>query len=347
MKKFVTLLSGALLLYGMSAAIGNAQDAAQATPNAPAAENAQAAQETPKAPAAEAVQAAKDPNAVLAKVNEDTVLQKDVDKMMTMFVLPQFKQQNPDKEMPAETRQQAEKSVLDRLVTQKVLLQTAAKLNLTVDEQELAKQVEEMKKQKPEISEEDWKMLLSNEMLIQKAIQQEVISKVTVADEEGQKFYDEQKDRFHEPEQIRASHILIGVAQDAKPEEKETAKKKADEVLAQVKAGKDFAELAKANSTCPSKDQGGDLGFFPRGAMVKPFEDAAFALQEGQNSDVVETQFGYHIIKLTGKKAERTVPFEEVKDRLKQGLTQQKTNTAVMAWVDEQKKQAKIEMMNQ
>ena len=344
MKKGITLLCSALLLCGMSAVIGNAQDAAQETPAAPAAEQTQPAAEAEKAAPAPV---AKDPQTVLAKVNGEDILQQNVDKMMNMFVLPQFKQQNPDKEMSAEDRQQAEKNVLDRLVTQAVLLQAAKKLNLTPDAEELAKRVEQMKTQQPDISEEDWKMLVTNEMLIQQTIQQEVVAKVTVADEEMQKFYDEQKDRFREPEQVRASHILIGVAQDAKPEEKEAAKKKADEVLAQVKAGKDFAELAKANSTCPSKEQGGDLGFFPRGAMVKPFEDAAFAMQEGQTSDIVETQFGYHIIKLTEKKAERTVPFEEVKDRLKQGLTQQKTNTAVMAWVDEQKKQANIEMMNQ
>ena len=359
MKKGITLLCSALLLCGMSAVIGNAQDAAKETPETPAVEQTQPATETPaveqaqpateaeKAQPAEQAQAAKDPQTVLAKVNGEDILQQNVDKMMNMFVLPQFKQQNPDKEMSVEDRQQAEKNVLDRLVTQTVLLQAATKLNLTPDAEELAKRVEQMKTQQSNISEEDWKMLVTNEMLIQQVIQQEVVAKVTVADEEIQKFYDEQKDRFREPEQVRASHILIGVAQDAKPEEKEAAKKKADDVLAQVKEGKDFAELAKANSTCPSKEQGGDLGFFPRGAMVKPFEDAAFAMQEGQTSDIVETQFGYHIIKLTEKKAERTVPFEEVKDRLKQGLTQQKTNTAVMAWVDEQKKQANIEMMNQ
>jgi peptidyl-prolyl cis-trans isomerase C len=168
-----------------------------------------------------------------------------------------------------------------------------------------------------------------------------------VSDEEVQKYYEEQKEQFKEPEQVQASHILILVAQDATQEDKDVARKKIEEVLVLAKEGKDFAELAQEYSEGPSKDKGGDLGFFPKGAMVKPFEEAAFTMNEGDISDVVETQFGYHIIKLTGKKAERNVPFEEVKDRLKQGMLQQKTNSEAMAWIEGLKSEATIEMMNQ
>ena len=129
--------------------------------------------------------------------------------------------------------------------------------------------------------------------------------------------------------------------------EKDAAKKKIEKVLVLAKEGKDFAELAKEYSEGPSKDNGGDLGYFPRGAMVKAFEDAAFALDEGEISDVVETQFGYHIIKLTGKKAQRNVPFEEVKDRLKHSLLQQKIKTEIRNWINNLKANANIEIMNQ
>ena len=118
-------------------------------------------------------------------------------------------------------------------------------------------------------------------------------------------------------------------------------------VLALAKEGNDFAELAEEHSEGPSKDNGGDLGFFPRGAMVPSFEEAAFALQEGEISAVVETQFGYHIIKVTGRKDARQVPFEEVKDQLKQSMMQQKSNTEAMKWIGELKENATIEMMNQ
>ena len=288
-----------------------------------------------------------DPNQVLAKVNNEEILQKHVDDVVAVFVMPQFKAQNPDKEMPAEQRQQVETQILDQLVTERVLLQEAAKLNVTIDPKELADRIAQVKPQRPDLTDEQWTNFLTRDMTIQKLIQQEVVSKITVSDEDVQKFYDEQKARFHEPEQIRASHILVLVPQDATPEAKDAAKKKIDGVLAEVNAGKDFAELAKANSDDPgSKENGGDLDFFPRGAMVKPFEDAAFALKDGEVSGVVETQFGYHIIKKTGEKAERDVPLDEIKDQLKGSLTKQKTNTEVLAWVDHLKKQSTIEMTN-
>lgn len=101
---------------------------------------------------------------------------------------------------------------------------------------------------------------------------------------------------------IRVAHILlmykgVGQAPPTVTRTKEEAKKQIEELLKKVKAGADFAELAKVYSDCPSGKRGGDLGHFQRGAMVKPFEDTAFALQVGEVSDIVETQFGFHIIK--------------------------------------------------
>jgi peptidyl-prolyl cis-trans isomerase C len=290
---------------------------------------------------------AADPSQVVAKVNDEEILQSDVDNIITTFVLPQFQAQNPGQEIPAEQKLQLEKNIISQLVTEKLLLQFAAKANITADETLINERLEQVKTQRPDIPEEQLKALLSKDFIIQKTIEQEVTSKVMVSDEEVQKYYEEQKEQFKEPEQVQASHILILVAQDATQEDKDVARKKIEEVLVLAKEGKDFAELAKEYSEGPSKDKGGDLGFFPKGAMVKPFEEAAFAMNEGDISDIVETQFGYHIIKLTGKKAERNVPFEEVKDRLKQGMLQQKTNSEAMAWIEGLKSEATIEMMNQ
>ncbi len=286
-----------------------------------------------------------DPSKVLAVVNGKEILQSDVDLVIAKFVIPQFQAQNPDKEFPQEEREKIVPSILDQLVTRTMLLQVAAKSDITPDETVINQQFEAIKAQQPTIADEDLRRFISDEIVIQQTIQQAVVSKISITDEEAQDYYTQNQDQFNEPEQIRASHILVKVAQDASQEDKDAAQKKIEEVLAKAKNGEDFAELAKQHSEGPSGPNGGDLGFFQRGAMVKPFEDAVLAMNEGDVSDLVETQFGYHIIKATGKKEPRTVSFEEVKDRLKSGLSREKTNTEVAKWIDDLKATAEIEIV--
>ncbi len=142
-----------------------------------------------------------------------------------------------------------------------------------------------------------------------------VEQQITVTDEQIKKYYDENLARYKTDEQRRASHILVKAPKDAPAAEKAAAKAKAEKLLADVKKNaNDFAKLAKANSDDPgSAERGGDLGFFGKGMMVKPFEDAAFALKEGETSGIVESDFGFHIIKLTGIKPAATRPLAEVK----------------------------------
>ncbi|PID56479.1 peptidylprolyl isomerase [candidate division KSB3 bacterium] len=292
-----------------------------------------------------AFDAAAEAGDVRAKVNGKEILQQDVDRIITDFVLPQYQAQNPDAELPEEQRVQTEKSIVEQLVTEQLLLLKAEEIGITADEALVNERFEQVKSQRPELSEETLKNMIKKDSIIQQLLDREVISKVSVTDDEVQAYYEENKDRFQEPEQIQASHILIQLAQDASDEDKEAARKKIEEILVLARDGKDFAELAKEHSEGPSKDRGGDLGFFPKGAMVKPFEDAAFALKENEISDVVETKFGYHIIKVTGKKEAREIPFVEVKDKLKQGLQQQKTSAEVNAWINALRAEASIEIM--
>jgi peptidyl-prolyl cis-trans isomerase D len=142
-----------------------------------------------------------------------------------------------------------------------------------------------------------------------------LIAQASVSEEEVKAAYQSRADRYKEGETRRASHILIRAAKDAPEAEAKAAKAKADELLVQVKkTPADFAKIAKQNSQDPgSAEKGGDLDWFGRGAMVKAFEDTAFALKEGQISDVVRSDFGFHIIRLTGTRAERIKPFDEVK----------------------------------
>ncbi len=156
-------------------------------------------------------------------------------------------------------------------------------------------------------------------------------ARMTATPEEVQALYQQNRAMFSTPEQIRASHILF------KTEGKDVAavRKQAEAVLAKVKAGGDFAALAKQYSEDGSKDQGGDLDYFGRGAMVKPFEDAAWALKVGQVSDLVQSEFGFHIIKLTDRKPAVTRTFEEVRPQLEDQIKTQKAQAEVTKKADE------------
>lgn len=183
------------------------------------------------------------------------------------------------------------------------------------------------------------------DIVITNYIDTKIAPTVKVSDAEIKKFYDDNRDRLGEEPQVKASHILIGVDASATPEVKAKAKEKAEGLLKELKSGKDFAEVAKTSSTCPSKEQGGDLGFFGKGQMVPEFEQAAFGLKPGEMSGVVETQFGYHIIKLTDKKGGEAPKLEELKEKIASFLKGQKTQKAVFDFVTNLKNETKVEIM--
>ncbi len=144
---------------------------------------------------------------------------------------------------------------------------------------------------------------------------------VTVSDREIERYYQQNSSRYETGDQVAASHILFKTAPDA---DEEAVRKKAEAVLAQAKAGADFAELARQYSEDTSAEKGGDLGLFGRNQMVPEFEAAAFALQEGEVSDLVRSSYGFHIIKLDGKQAAFVRPLDSVRDEIRTTLTQEK-----------------------
>lgn len=153
------------------------------------------------------------------------------------------------------------------------------------------------------------------------AVQQGIV----LSEDDLRTYYKENAARLTGPEERRASHILINAAKDLPAAEREKAKAKAEQLLAQVrKDPKSFAQVAKANSQDPgSAANGGDLGYFGREAMVKPFEEAVFKMKQGDISDVVESDFGFHIIELTGIKQPKVPSFEEMRPKLEADLKQQ------------------------
>ncbi len=245
--------------------------------------------------------------------------------------------------------------ILDRLIEQKLLYAQSKKEGIKISDKTIDDHLAKLQARFPSKAEFDKALKQMNlteaslrektreGMAIQELITKDVADKITITDDEVKKFYKSHPEFFKQPEQVKASHILI--KSDAKDDQakKDAAKKKIEDIQKKVKNGGDFAELAKKYSEGPSSKQGGDLGYFGRGQMVKPFEDAAFALKPGQVSDIVQTRFGYHLIKVTDKKAAGTVPFKDVKEKIRGYLKQQKINTALETYIKKLKEGAKIE----
>ena len=174
--------------------------------------------------------------------------------------------------------------------------------------------------------------------------------KVTVTPEEVKKFYKENPDQFKQPgdaaDTIRASHILVKVDEGADEKVWNKAKADIEAIIEQLKKGVDFGKLAAEKSDCPSgKSAQGSLGAFGKGQMVPEFEKAAFELKEGAISDPVKTSFGYHVIRRDPAQAERSLSFEEVKDRLTVALTQQKQMEAANKVVENLMKKADVKIL--
>ncbi len=171
-------------------------------------------------------------------------------------------------------------------------------------------------------------------------------AEIAVTEEELTTFYKENPDSFRSSEQVQAAHILFKFEENDPQSLKDQKRLEMAGLLGRIEKGGDFGEMAKAHSDCPSKEQGGDLGMFERGKMVKPFEDAAFNLKKGELSDIVESQFGYHLIKVLDKKEPETVQFEAVKEQLTDHLRQRKEQDEFIVYVDKLREVAEIEYAN-
>ncbi|HEX5759419.1 MAG TPA: peptidylprolyl isomerase [Thermoanaerobaculia bacterium] len=246
--------------------------------------------------------------------------------------------------------------VLDTLIARALLRQEAQAQGVTVTDEEVKKEVEELRGQFP--TPEAFAQALAaegmnevqlldrarQEFLVQKYVETKVAPKVAVTDEAAKAFYDQNQERMKTPEQLHLRHILVSVEPTATPEDKQKAKTEADAVLAKVKAGGDFAALAKEHSDDPgSKEKGGDLGWIAKGQTVEPFEQAALALKDQEVSGVVETRFGHHVIQRLETRPAGLLPFPEVKERIVQFLKQRDTQQALQAEVQVLRTKGKVE----
>ena len=325
----------------------------------PAAATASASASPGSAPPAQALLAPAPPKPVpaqlpevIARVNGEAVSKAEFDRAVEAL---EGRNGGP---VPAEQRDQVLRGVLDQIVAYKLLVQEGRARKVVVSDTDVDARMKEIQGQFP--SEEAFtQMLVSRkttveqlrtevrqDMAVQKLIENEIASSVVVKPEQVTDFYAKNPDQFKQPERVHASHILIGIPRGADAAAKTEARAKAAEVLKDVKAGKDFAALAKQHSQDPgSAPSGGDLGFFQQGQMVGPFNDAAFSLAPGAVSGLVETEFGFHIIKVAEKQAARAVPLDEVRPKLEEYLQRMNREQRTDAFVNGLKSKGKVEIL--
>ncbi len=250
------------------------------------------------------------------------------------------------------------RGVLDGMIAHQLLLEEAKKLGISITDAEVERQISQIKSQFPS-QEVFQKQLAANQMTeeklrqeirgddnkVNKLIQTRIMPTVQVSDADARSFYDQNQERMKTPPAVHLRHILIAVPPQAPAADRETARKKAEDLLQKIKDGGDFAQLASQNSNDPgSAARGGDLSWMRQGQAVPAFEKAAFALkQPNEVSPVVETRFGYHIIQLVERREPQTVPFEEARERIGRMLQERKVQEAIEAHVRDLKSKAKVE----
>lgn len=291
-------------------------------------------------------------NAV-AKVNGTVITREELDRAMKVMLT----QTGAGENLTSEQKKTAETAVLDQLITAEILYQAGRRLEIKDIESKVTTQIDKAraKFQSPAqfekslqdngITVHELKEYARKEIYISNLIETQIAPNVTVSDAEIKQFYDQNPDKFKVPESVRASHILIGTDAKSTGEEKKKAKEKAEIVLKKVKEGEDFATAAKENSTCPSSTQGGDLGFFTKGQMVPEFENAAFALKPNDVSPVIETQFGFHIIKVTESRPATTISFDEAKQKIADFLKNQKMSKHINEYAEKLRKEGTVQIL--
>lgn len=292
-------------------------------------------------------------NDKIAIVNQVPIMRSDFDMELMRI---QGRMQMQGRPIPPDQMEEFKKNIVENMIGHELLYQECQKQKVTVPANEIENQISEFRGRfktdeeyknalaANQLSENTLKDKITRQMTTQKFIETKITDTLKVTDKETKAFYDSHPEYFQQPEKVKASHILVKMKPDADEETKKEAHKKIDAIQAKLKNGDDFAEVAKTDSEGPSNVNGGDLGYFGKGQMVKPFEDAAFAMKPGDVSDVVETRFGLHIIKVVDKKEGEKTPFGEVEDKINDFLMREKTSEKLTSYIEELKKDAKIEI---
>jgi peptidyl-prolyl cis-trans isomerase C len=260
--------------------------------------------------------------------------------------------------VPAEQRDVIYRQMLDQIVALKLLSQESVAKKVAVPDTEIDGRVAQVRGQFPteqaftaalaerQMTPDKLKAEIRQQMQAMKLVETEIVPTVAITEADLNDFYSKNPEKFQEPEAVHVSHILLRTPENADEPAKKKAKADAQSVLGKLKKGGDFAALAKQYSQDPgSAPNGGDLGFVPKGQTAPAFEQAAFAMKAGQLSGIVESPFGFHIIKMVEHRDARTVPLLEVRPQVEAFLKNQKTQEKTAAYVEKLKSKAKVQIL--
>ncbi len=292
---------------------------------------------------------------VVAVVNNEPILLSEVDSKCK-YALEQVPSSIPLDEA-TEQRRKIRLETLQSLVDETLIQQQIKKHHIEVKDKEIQRYIS-MIKSEHNLTDEQFAMALKQEGMTlesfkarqrkqiekQKLLGREIQSKLKVSEKDIEQYYRQHYTTEAGAEKIKASHILFSIPPDTPKKQREAVYERAKEVLAKLRAGADFSEMAKKYSDDPSASTGGDLGWFRRGDMVASFEKAAFSLKKGQISDLVKTRFGYHIIMVTDRASDKPPALDEVSMEIRRRLTKELEGRLMRNWLDDLRRHSYIEI---
>ena len=249
--------------------------------------------------------------------------------------------------------------VLESMIRREILYQESRKSGIKPDENAVNKELKALKDQFPNetefknelvrrhVSEEILRFRLERNSAVQQYIDRNFATRITIADSEMVTYYEGHLDAFKQPPQACAGHIFVRTDPKGGATQREEGRKKAEQILGKLKKGQDFAELAREYSDGPTRTSGGDLGCLRPGQLDKEFESLVFGLKPGNITDVIDTEHGFHIFKVTDKKAETILAYESVKEKIRLLLVAEKARQEADLQARKLREQADVQILVQ
>lgn len=337
MKHSLTALSGLLLLFipACQAREGDPPSAKAGATSAP-------------------VAASLAPTAVIARVNGTEIPARQLDQTVRIYL--ESSSRDP-KTVPEDQIRGLRKQLMDSLVSSEILFQASQKAGIAVSDESINEQLQSLRSRFPseddfsryiagqEITLQDMRERIRRNLATQELVGKEIEAKLSVSEAEIADYYRKNKDKMRREESVKVSEIFVRTDPKAAADARAKARQKIESLLKEVRGGKEFAALARQFSEAPDARQGGDMGYITRNGTLPAIASPAFRLKVGEVSDVVESPFGYHVLKVTEKKPAGDVKLEEAKPQVSRIVRQQKEREAFNAYLARLKAASKVEIL--